>query len=306
MSTGSSRNQTLSFLLRRFEEAGIRPRTKMGQHFLTDLNLVRLLARTAALGPSDVVLEVGTGTGSLTALMAPHVAAVVTVEIDRPLFELASEELDGLGNVRMFQLDALQTKSRLNPAMLEAVRAELAKSPGRQFKLVANLPYHIATPLLTNLLALDWPPRSMTVTIQKELADRLTAQPRTKEYGSLSLWVQSQCRVEIVRVMPPTVFWPQPKVNSAIVHLRLDDALRERIADRAFFHGFVRSIFAHRRKFLRSELVTVVKGRLGKPDVDRILAGMGLDGRRRAEELDLQTMLTLADAVRAELQKAAD
>ncbi len=102
----------------------------MGQHFLTDLNLVRLLVRAAELGPDDVVLEVGTGTGSLTAMMAPLVAAVVTVEIDRQLFELASEELDALGNVRMLQLDALQTKSRLDPAVLEAIREEMAKSPG--------------------------------------------------------------------------------------------------------------------------------------------------------------------------------
>ena len=118
--------------------------------------------------------------------------------------------------------------------------------------------------------------------------------------------MQSQCRVEIVRVLPPAVFWPQPKVSSAIVHLRLDDALRQRIGDRTFFHGFVRAIFSHRRKFLRSELVTVVKGRLTKPDVDRILAGLGLDGQRRAEELDLQTMLALAEAVRSELQKVPD
>ncbi len=304
MSTGSSSNQTLSFLLRRFEEAGIHPQTRMGQHFLTDLNLVRLLVRAAELGPDDVVLEVGTGTGSLTALMAPLVAAVVTVEIDRQLFELASEELDALGNVRMLQLDALQTKSRLDPVVLETIREELAKSPGRQFKLVANLPYHIATPLLSNLLDLDWAPRSMTVTIQKELADRLIGQPGTKDYGSLSLWVQSQCRVELVRVMPPEVFWPRPKVHSAIVHLRLDDALRGRIGDRTFFHDFVRAMFAHRRKFVRSELVTVVKDKLGKPDVHRILAGLGLDGHRRAEDLDLPTMLALSDAVRTELHKA--
>jgi len=302
MSTGSSRNQTLSFLLRRFREAGIRLRTRLGQHFLTDLNLVRLLARAAELERNDVVLEVGTGTGSLTALMAPQVAAVVTVEIDRPLFEMASEELHGLGNVRMLHLDVLKGKNRLNPAVLDAVREELDKSPERQFKLVANLPYSIATPLVTNLLALDRPPRTMTVTIQKELADRLTARPGTKEHGSLSLWVQSQCRVEIVRVMPPTVFWPRPKVHSAIVHLRLDDALRQQIADRPFFHEFLRAIFCHRRKFLRSGLATAVKGRMEKAEVNRILAALGLDGTRRAEELDVQTMLRLAEAVRAELE----
>ena len=94
--------------------------------------------------------------------------------------------------------------------------------------------------MIANLLASPIVPRSMTVTIQKELADRITAQPGTKDYGALSVWVQSQCRVELVRVLPPSVFWPRPKVTSAIIHIEVDDAKRRRIADLAFFHDFVR------------------------------------------------------------------
>jgi len=299
MPTGSSRNQTLSFIVRRFAEAGIRPRTALGQNFLTDLNLVRLLVRTADLSPNDVVLEVGTGTGSLTAMMAPQAAAVVTVEVDRRLFALAAENLHALANVRMLQADALRNKNRLNPAVLAAVNEELARAPGRRLKLVANLPYNVATPLVTNLLALDDPPHSMTVTIQKELADRLTAAPGSKDYGALSIWVQAQCRVEIVRVMPPSVFWPRPKVHSAIVHLALDESLRQRIPDRAFFHGFVRAMFFHRRKFLRSVLVSAFQDRLDKPAVDRILSARGLDGQVRAEQLGVDAVLALGEAVRA-------
>jgi 16S rRNA (adenine1518-N6/adenine1519-N6)-dimethyltransferase len=301
MNAGSSRNQTLSFILRRFEEAGIRPRARWGQSFLTDLNLVRLLVRSAELGPDDVVLEVGTGTGSLTAMMAPLAAAVVTVEIDPHLFQLAAEDLEAFPNVRLLRLDALMGKNRLNPELVEAVHRELAQSPGRRFKLVANLPYNAATPLLTNLLGLDRPPESMTATLQKELADRLVARPATKDYGALSIWVQSQCRVEIVRVMPPSVFWPRPKVHSAIVHVVLDEARQRRIADRQFFHEFVRSMFFHRRKLLRSELLAAFKGRLDKPAVDRLLAAGGLDGQVRAEELDVDAMLALAEAVRAKV-----
>jgi 16S rRNA (adenine1518-N6/adenine1519-N6)-dimethyltransferase len=301
MSPGSSRHQTLSFLRRRFEEAGIRPRTRLGQNFLVDLNLQQLLLRTADLGPEDVVLEVGTGTGALTALMAAQAAAVVTVEVDRNLFRLASEQLHGLENVTLLQLDALKNKNRLNPAVLDAVSTQSAAGPGRQFKLVANLPYNVATPILTNLLAIDRPPRTMTVTLQKELADRITARPRTKDYGSLSIWVQSQCRVELVRVMPPEVFWPRPKVSSAIVHVVLVDELRSRIPDRPFFHGFIRAMFFHRRKYVRSELLSALKKRLAKPDIDRILARAGIDGTRRAEELDVPTMLALAEIVRAEV-----
>ncbi len=304
-----SPRQTFSFLMRRFREAGIRPRTYLGQNFLVDLNLVEFLAQTAELGPKDVVLEIGTGTGSLTAIVAPQVAAVVTVEVDPQLFQLAAEELHTLPNVRMLKLDALAGKHRFHPEVLEATRKELSAGPDRQFKVVANLPYNVATPILTNLLALDVPPRSMTVTIQKELADRIVARPGTKEYGALSVWVQSQCLVRVARVMPPSVFWPRPKVSSAIVRIMLDDALRARIPDRRFFHGFVRGLFTHRRKFLRSQVLSAAaaaeqkaatpdRAPLDKPGVDRVLAATGLDGRQRAEQLDVDSLLALAEAVR--------
>jgi 16S rRNA (adenine1518-N6/adenine1519-N6)-dimethyltransferase len=166
---------------------------------------------------------------------------------------------------------------------------------------VANLPYSIATPVLSNLLATDRPPHSMTATIQKELADRIVARPGIKAYGALSIWMQSQCQVRIVRVMPPTAFFPRPKVTSAIVYIEVDQALRGRIPDRDFFHGFVRSMFFHRRKFLRSELLSAFKKRLTKPQVDQILDQLSLDPTIRAERLDVETMLALAEAVRAEV-----
>lgn len=301
MSTGSSQNQTLSFLLRRFSEAGIKPRTQLGQNFLIDLNLVRLLVCSAELTPDDVVLEVGTGTGSLTALLAPEVAAVVTVELDHRLFTLAREELAGVENVTLLNTDALAGKNRLNPEVLDAVGRQLDAAPGRRFKLAANLPYNVATPLVSNLLALPRPPESMTITIQKEVADRLVAQPGTKDYGSLSVWIQSQCRVELVRVMPPGVFWPRPKVSSAIVRIVLEPERRAAIGDLEFFHSFVRSIFLHRRKILRSGLATAFKGRLDKPAVDLLLRQQDLGPDTRAERLDPQRMLALARAVQTQL-----
>jgi 16S rRNA (adenine1518-N6/adenine1519-N6)-dimethyltransferase len=301
MSSGPSRNQTLSFLMQRFAEAGVHPRTQLGQNFLIDLNLIDLLVRAAQIGPNDVVLEVGTGTGSLTAMMAQRAATVVTVEVDREMHRLASEELESFDNVHMLLVDALKNKNRLNPDVLDVVNQELAASPERRFKLAANLPYHIATPLISNLLTLDRPPETMTVTIQKEVADRIVAEPRSKDYGSLSVWVQSQCRVETVRILPPAVFWPRPKVHSAIIQITLDEPLRNRIPDRSFFHQFVRSIFLHRRKFLRSELLSAYKNQLDKPQVDAILADRGLGADVRAEQLGVDEMLALAETVRQKL-----
>jgi len=159
----------------------------------------------------------------------------------------------------------------------------------------------VATPLVSNLLALLRPPDAMTVTIQKEVADRIVAGPGSKDYGSLSLWVQCQCQVELVRVMSPTVFWPRPKVSSAIVQILLQPERRAAIGDLEFFHSFVRAVFLHRRKLLRSELATMFKGRLDKPAIDRIMDQEDLGADTRAEQLDPQRMLSLAQAVRTQV-----
>jgi 16S rRNA (adenine1518-N6/adenine1519-N6)-dimethyltransferase len=294
-------NQTLTFLRRRFNEVGIRPKTKHGQNFLIDLNLQRLLLDTAELDRRDVVLEVGTGTGSLTVLLAERAAAVVTVEIDPQLRQLASEELIGRENVTLMSIDALRNKNTLAPKLLETVRARLADVPEARFKLVANLPFNIATPVLSNLLATDVVPYSMTVTIQKELADRITAVPSTKDYGALSIWIQSQCQVELIRTLPPTVFWPRPKVTSAIIRIIARPELRARIPNLDFFHQFVRSMFFHRRKYLRGVLQSAFKNQLTKPDADRIMANLALSGDARAEQLSVQRMLDLCEAVRGQV-----
>jgi 16S rRNA (adenine1518-N6/adenine1519-N6)-dimethyltransferase len=293
--------QTLTFLKKRFAEVGIHPITRYGQNFLIDLNLLQVLVNAAELGPDDVVLEVGTGTGSLTAQMAQQAAAVVTVEVDPHMFRLAEEELAPLANVTMLHQDALKNKNRFHPNVLEAVRRQMDAAPGRRFKLVANLPYNIATPVLSNLLSVEPWPVLMAATIQKELADRIVAVPRTKDYGALSIWIQSQCHVELVRVLPPEAFWPRPKVHSAIVQIRPDPALRARIPDPEFFHSFVRAMFFHRRKFLRANLVSAFKDRLTKDDLDAVMAELELQGESRSEELEVETMLALSEAVRRRL-----
>jgi 16S rRNA (adenine1518-N6/adenine1519-N6)-dimethyltransferase len=305
MTSPAPGRQTQKFLMRRFAEVGIEPKTKHGQNFLIDHNLLGLLAEAAMLGPQDVVLEVGTGTGALTALLATAAAHVVSVEIDPELHQLAREELVDHANVTLLCRDALRNKNHMAPELLSLLEEKVAATPGGRLKLVANLPYNVATPVISNLLAEAPGLAGMTITIQKELADRILARPATKDYGSLSLWVQSQCAAQLVRVLPPTVFWPRPKVNSAIVHLEVRSELRERIADRAYFHDFIRTIFLHRRKLLRGQLAAMTKGELDKPQVDRIIADLGLLPTARAEELDVETMLRLCDEVRLQTSASA-
>jgi 16S rRNA (adenine1518-N6/adenine1519-N6)-dimethyltransferase len=290
--------QTKSFLLERFREMGIRPATRHGQNFLIDLNLVELIVDAAELTSDDVVLEIGTGTGSLTAVMAGRVAAVVTVEIDAHLFELASEQLFDLSNVTMLKFDALRNKNNFDDRVMDAVGEQLAAAPGRQLKLVANLPYNIATPVISNLLLSRYVPHSMTVTIQKELAERIIAPPSTKDYSALSVWIQSQCTAEIVRLMPPSVFWPAPKVTSAILKIVVDPERRARIADLQFFHQIVKALFLHRRKFLRANVVAALKHHLEKPQVDELFDSLGFAADTRTEQLDVETLIKLADAIR--------
>jgi 16S rRNA (adenine1518-N6/adenine1519-N6)-dimethyltransferase len=291
--------QTKTFLLERFREMGIRPATRHGQNFLIDLNLVQVIVDAAELTSDDVVLEIGTGTGSLTAMMAERAAAVVTAEIDGHLFELASEQLIDLPNVTMLKLDALHNKNHFDDRVMDAVGEQLAAAPGRRLKLVANLPYNIATPVLSNLLLARHIPVSMIATIQKELADRITALPSTKDYSALSVWIQSQCTAEIVRLMPPSVFWPEPKVTSAILRIVIEPDRRARIADLSYFHQITKALFLHRRKFLRANVLAAMKQHLDKGQVDALLDEMGFAPDTRTEQLDVETLIALADKIRA-------
>ncbi len=291
--------QTTTFLKQRMEEAGIRPVSKFGQNFLIDLNLVNMIADSASITEQDIVVEVGTGTGSLTGLIAQKARHVITVEIDQNLWQLAQEELSSFGNITFLQQDALRNKNNLSPVLLDTIRSEMAKAEGSRLKLVANLPYNIATPLVTNLLTLDdIVPTSMTVTIQKELAERIIARPGTKEFGALSLWIQAQCHPEIVRLMSPKVFWPRPKVDSAIIHIETDFDKRSRIPDLTYYHRFVRKLFIHRRKLLRGVLVSVFKNELTKQQVDNILEGINLTGKVRAEQLAAPVIFELCERFR--------
>jgi 16S rRNA (adenine1518-N6/adenine1519-N6)-dimethyltransferase len=292
--------QTLSYLRNLFEERGIRPRNKLGQNFLIDLNLLDLVLRAAELGPEDLALEVGSGTGSLTVRLVEQAGAVLAVEID-PAFTSLTEEAVGArfgnlgeGRFRLLHLDALKNKNELNPEVLQAL-ADLAGQAGtRRVKLVANLPYAVAVPVVSNLLLSDVGVERMVVTVQWEIAERLLAVPGTKDYGALAVLVQSLAGVELVRRLPPAVFWPRPQVDSAIVRIVPDPARRAHVGDPLRFRGFLRDLYTHRRKNLRGALVGLPAGGLGKQEVDRRLAEIGIEGTTRAEDLDLEQHLHLS------------
>ncbi|TWU42757.1 16S rRNA (adenine(1518)-N(6)/adenine(1519)-N(6))-dimethyltransferase RsmA [Novipirellula artificiosorum] len=298
--------QTATYLSKRLAQAGLRPVTRFGQNFLIDLNLIDLIARSAELKPNDVVFEVGTGVGSLTAKLADAAGAVLSIEIDANLHQLASEELSGRPNVLLLKGDALRNKNALRDDLMGHIRDAIARiGDDARFALVANLPYNIATPLISNLLHETPYPDVIVVTIQKELADRMVAQPGTKDYGALSVWVQSVCRASIVRVLSPKVFWPRPKVDSAIIRLDAEPEKRAAIPDLKYFHDTVRALFFHRRKFLRSVVISAMKGRLDKAEVDQVLASLGHGETSRTEQLTVTELQQLVEALRqAEAKKA--
>jgi 16S rRNA (adenine1518-N6/adenine1519-N6)-dimethyltransferase len=181
---------------------------------------------------------------------------------------------------------------------LDAVRDAMAKIPGAKFKLAANLPYNVATPIISNLLNETPLVERMVVTIQKELGERIIAPTSCKDYSALSIWMQSQCDCEILRVLPPSAFWPRPKVDSAILRIIPNAAKRSRIADLEFFHTRLRAMFLHRRKFLRSQLISAMQELLTKEQVDEVLASQGLEVNLRAEQLTVEQMISLLEACR--------
>lgn len=296
-----AQRQTRSYLMRLFESEGIHPRSDYGQNFLIDINILEFIVREAELTVDDVVLEVGPGTGGLTTFLAREAGHVVSVELDPNMHRLASQATAESPNVTLLNCDALANKNHLAAELLAAVQAQLDVSPKRRLKLVANLPYAVATPVVSNLLATDLPWTRMVITIQLELGQRMSAEPGSSNYGSLAVWLQSQTRVRILRKLGPTVFWPRPGVDSAIVRIDPDPELRAKIADREFLHDFIRRLFQQRRKRLRAVLSGMYSADLDKPAVDALLAAAALPETARAEELDVETLVQLANRFRAAL-----
>ncbi|MBL8822821.1 MAG: ribosomal RNA small subunit methyltransferase A [Planctomycetia bacterium] len=297
-----SPRQTLSYLHQVFQTRGLEPKSKLGQCFLVDLNLMDLLVRSAELSSQDLALEIGCGTGSLTMKLAEAAGAVVGIEIDKGFFQLAHDLTRAWNNVDVLHGDVLKSKHILNPDWLQVVR-DKAKLPGiQQIKLTANLPYVVATPVVINLLLLDdLPIERMVVMVQLEMAERLVAKPSTKDYNANSIFVQSLCDVEMVRKIGPKAFFPPPKVDSSIIRIWPRPEKRQQIIDSlgsvTRLHRFLHGLYLHRRKNLRGALYPLYREQLDKPGLDQRIAGAGFDVQGRAEALTVEEHLRLCQAL---------
>jgi 16S rRNA (adenine1518-N6/adenine1519-N6)-dimethyltransferase len=276
---------------------GLRPRHDLGQNFLIDLNLLDFLIAQAELGPTDLILEVGSGTGGLTDYLAALAGAVIAVEVDSRMQQLTAEAVEGYSNVTLIGSDVLKNKNHFSPAVLDALDRGLggANGPIKQLKLVANLPYGVATPVISNLVASEYPWERMVVTVQHELAQRMAAKESTADYSALSVWLQSQCRLEVLKRLPPEVFWPRPKVASAMIRIDPDPALRAKISNREFLHQFLRGVFQQRRKLLRNVLIGMYRRELSRQQIDDVLQAQQLSEDARAEQLPPAQLVKLSN-----------
>ncbi len=277
--------QTQTEIREMLTTAGLAPRRQFGQNFLIDKNLMGLLLETADLPGGQRVLEVGPGTGSLTEELLERAAKVVAVEIDRGLAELLRKRLGARENFELIEGDVLSGKHALNPAVTQAL--------GPAAHMVANLPYNIATPLIAECLVASWRAshgnrqglclfERLTFTVQRELADRLTAVPGGKDYGPIGLIVQVMCHVQRLFVLSPDCFWPKPKVESAVVKITRRD--RPLADDPHRFAALAHKLFHQRRK----QIGTILGRDAPLPE--------GVQPAMRPEQLTVEQLVWLSES----------
>ncbi len=266
------------------DEVGFRPSRRLGQNFLLDDNVVRAIVREAGVEPGDLVLEVGPGVGFLTRALLDAGARVVAVEIDRRLFEIVLRLHGAHPALKLLRADVLASKHTLAPEVL----AELPASSA--WRLVANLPYSISGPFLAALDDLDHPPGTMTVLVQREVAERIAAGAGTSAYGTLSARLQASFVARVGRPVPPHLFWPRPEVESSLVHLvRRPDAPPR--AERLALAALLAALFPRRRQVLRRVLGDVLGD---KAAALAALEQAGLDPGLRVEAVGPDALLGLS------------
>lgn len=265
---------------------GFRFSKSLGQNFIIEKSVIDGIVEGAALSPEDLVIEIGPGIGVLTSAACEAAGKVVSIEIDPNLIQVLSDTLAQYDNVKVVQGDILKTD------LGQLIAAEQGDLP--QVKLIGNLPYYITTPILMQLLQQHVPAESITVMMQKEVADRIMAPAGTKTYGALSVAVQYWCDVVKIEDVPKEYFMPQPKVDSMVIRMDLRDAPAVQTKNEKTFFRCVRAAFSQRRKTLLNSLQS---SGLSKETVRDCLEAAGIDPKRRAETLSLEEFAGLADQI---------
>lgn len=255
---------------------------KYGQNFITDEKLLDDIAADARLDKSDTVLEIGAGAGTLTKALARRAGRVIAFEIDRSLEAVLDGSLSGLDNVEVIYGDVMKWTDK-----------ELAAVAGEKYKVAANLPYYITTPLLFKFLDLSHSPESITVMVQKEVAERICATEKAGDYGALSVSVAVRARASITRIVTRDMFTPPPSVDSAVVRMEMRDSTGA--SDDVTLFGLIRKAFAMKRKTLVNNLSSGYS--VGKDTAESWLAEVGIGRTARAEELSPAQFISLADLI---------
>ncbi|MCR5672033.1 MAG: 16S rRNA (adenine(1518)-N(6)/adenine(1519)-N(6))-dimethyltransferase RsmA [Butyrivibrio sp.] len=259
---------------------------KFGQNFLIDGNVLENIVEAAGVNSKSCVLEIGPGIGTLTQYLADSAKRVIAVEIDKSLMPVLADTLSEYDNVTVINEDVLKVD-------IAALAQEY--NQGKPMKVVANLPYYITTPIIMKLFESGAPIESITVMVQKEVADRMVEGPGSKDYGSLSLAVGYYAETEAVCDVPPSSFIPQPGVGSAVVRLSKYDKPKVSVSDEKYMFEIIRTSFNQRRKTLSNSLSNNPALRVSRDDVQKALSQMGIDERARGETLSLSQFAQLAD-----------
>lgn len=262
---------------------------KYGQNFLIDTHVLDKIIGAAQIGPDDFVLEIGPGIGTMTQYLAEAAREVVAVEIDTKLIPILEDTLKEYDNVTVLNEDILK---------VDICKLAEEKNAGKPIKVVANLPYYITTPIIMGLFESEVPLESITVMVQKEVADRMQVGPGTKDYGALSLAVQYYAEPYIVANVPPNCFIPRPAVGSAVIRLTRYQEKPVKVEDASFMFKIIRASFNQRRKTLQNGLYNSGELHIPKEKTVAALEEMGLTPTIRGEKLSLEEFARLSDILR--------
>ena len=261
---------------------------KFGQNFLIDSNVVEKIVREAGVTGDDFVLEIGPGIGTMTQILCENAREVVAVEIDKNLIPILNDTLSGYDNVRVLNEDILKVD-------IKSLARE--KNDNRPIKVVANLPYYITTPIIMGLFESGVPIDSITIMVQKEVADRMQVGPGTKDYGALSLAVQYYAKPQIILTVPASCFMPRPNVDSAVIKLTRHEKAPVDVEDEKLMFAIIRASFNQRRKTLANGLNNSSEIHLPKEVISQSIEELCGNPSIRGEALTLEQFATLSNII---------